>query len=456
MNAKPLVMIISMNKPIQIILIFLVTFFSWDANGQIPTPGDSTAKKYLILGGVAHVGNGEVIQNSAIAVENGILRFVKNQLIYRIDQSEYDTVIHLNGHHVYPGFIACNTTLGLNEIEAVRATRDFDDVGDYNPNVRSIVAYNTDSRIIPTVRSNGVLLGQITPRGGIISGSSSIMQFDAWNWEDATVREDDGIHLNWPPRFVKTGWWANPGETKENKKADEKVQEIYRFFEAAKAYASTPKPSNINLRFEAMKGLFEGTKTLYVHCNYAREIIKAIDLKRAFDIDNVVIVGGYDAYLVPEVLKDNNVAVILHNLHALPLRADDPIDLPYQMAGKLKALGIEVTVSMTGDMEAMNTRNLPFTAGTAVTYGMEYEEAVKLISLDAAKIIGIDETYGSLEAGKSATFFISKGDALDMKTNEIYFAMIDGRVIKLTNPQKELYKKYQRKYGVVKAENAPK
>lgn len=428
--------------------VLLLCFLGWfiSVGAQIPTPGDSTQKKILVLGGVAHIGNGDKIDNSAISIENGILRFVKNQLIYRIDQTEYDTVIHLNGQHVYPGFIACNTTLGLREIDAVRATLDYDDVGDYNPNVRSLTAFNTDSRITPTVRFNGVLLGQITPRGGIISGSSSVMHFDGWNWEDAVVKEDEGIHLNWPQRFTRKGWWAEPGGIEKNKKADERVESIYRFFAEAQAYAQTKNPKQINLRFDAMKGLFDGTKTLYIHCNYAREIIQAVDIKRHFNLDKLVIVGGYDAYLVPEVLKDNHVPVLLSRLHSLPKRPGDPVDLPYQLPAMLRDLRIEYGFDMSGDMEAMNTRNLPFTAGTAVAYGLEYEQAVEAITLAPAKMLNISKQYGSLEAGKSATFFVSYGDALDMRTNDLHFAMINGRFIKLTNPQLELYKKFKKKY----------
>ena len=114
-----------------------------------------------------------------------------------ISDAEYHDVI---GKHVYPGFILPNTTLGLADIDAVRATKDFDEVGEFNPHIRSIIAYNTDSPVIPTVRTNGVLIGQITPRGGMVSGTSSLVEFDAWNYEDALYKEDDAIHVNWPEK----------------------------------------------------------------------------------------------------------------------------------------------------------------------------------------------------------------------------------------------------------------
>ena len=84
------------------------------------------------------------------------------------------------------------------------------------------------------MRPNGVLQGQITPRGGRISGSSSIVQFDAWNWEDAIIKEDDAIHINWPRTFNRSGWWAAPGPTVPNKKYTEQVAELNNFFKKSK------------------------------------------------------------------------------------------------------------------------------------------------------------------------------------------------------------------------------
>ena len=78
-------------------------------------------------------------------------------------------------------------------------------------------------------------------------------------------------------------------------------------------------------------------------------------------------------------------------------------------------------------MERPNTRNLPFFAGSFVGNGLDYDAAIKALTINPAKILGIDKDYGSLEVGKSATFFVSKGDALDMKTNILYHAFIDGR-----------------------------
>jgi hypothetical protein len=413
---------------------------------QTPSPAGEP-RNVLILGGIAHLGNGEKMENVALSLKNGYIDFIKYQMGSRIDRSEYDTVIQLENEHIYPGFIATNTTLGLREIDAVRASLDYDDVGEYNPHVRSAIAYNTESRITPTIRFNGVLLAQVTPRGGIISGSSSIMELDGWNWEDALHTEDEGIHLNWPSQFKGGGWWAEPKPLDKNDKADERIRSIYDFFETSKAYAQDSTPQPVNLRLKAMRGLFSGNKTLYVHANRAQELMQVARFKQHFNLSNVVVVGGYDAYLVPEVLKDQKIGVILRRLHSLPVRPEDPVDLPYRIPKMLQDTGILFCLDMgTGDMEVMNQRNLPFLAGTAVAYGLEYEDAVAAISGNSAKLLGISDRVGTLENGMEATLFISKGDALDMRTNDVLVAFIQGKQIALSNPQLDLYRKYKAKY----------
>ena len=182
------------------VLYILAIFFGLGLSKTLAqeAPGGIQTKSILLLNGTAHLGTGEMINRSAIVLENGKIVKVMNALTNTINVSNYDTVIDIKDKHVYPGFIAVNSTLGLMEIGAIRATEDFEEIGTYNPNVRSIIAYNTDSKITPTIRTNGVLVAQITPRGGIVSGSSSVVHFDAWNWEDALIKEDIGIHLNWP------------------------------------------------------------------------------------------------------------------------------------------------------------------------------------------------------------------------------------------------------------------
>lgn len=421
------------------LLTFSVLLSTFYCMAQIETPAPAQTKSILLLNGIAHIGNGEVIDNSAIGFKEGKLTLVADARKIKIDFNAYDTIIKIDGKHVYPGFIAPNSTLGLVEIDAVRATRDMDETGEFTPHVRSIIAYNTDSKITTTVRSNGILMGQITPRGNYVSGTSSIVQFDAWNWEDAVYKEDDGVHLNWQNMYSR--WNGKP-----NKKYTEKINDLKEFFANALAYSKTEEQEEINLRFEAMRGVFSGEKTLFIHADFVKEITEAIDFAKDFEAKRMVIVGGYDAWRVSDMLKDNKVSVMLRRVHDLPVHEDDDVYLPYKLPKMLFDAGVLFCLENSGDMEAMGTRNLPFYAGTAASYGLDKEEALKLITLNTAKILGIDNTVGSLEGGKDATLFISTGDALDMKTNNVVAAFIQGRHIDLDNHQKKLYRKYSEKY----------
>jgi imidazolonepropionase-like amidohydrolase len=403
------------------------------------------------MNGIAHIGNDSVIQNSLIGIKDGKIVLVADATTAKMDKSAYDEIIDASGKHIYPGFIAPNSTLGLTEIESVRATNDFREVGSTLPNIRTLIAYNTDSKIIPTVRTNGILLAQITPRGGFVSGTSSIVMLNGWNWEDAAYKIDDGIHINWPRMQSRKFLDEDniyPGPYEKNKDYDKQTNNLKKLFLDAKGYNETETKEEKNLRFESMKGLFDGTQTLFIHVNNVKEIIEAVNFAKANEIKKVAIVGGKDSWMVTDLLKENNISVIVNRLHDLPDHPEDDVDLPYKLPYLLQKAGILFCLNNEGDMEAMGTRNLPFMAGTAAAYGLTKEQALRSITLNTAKILGIDKTTGSLEIGKDANLFISTGDALDMRTNNIEIAFLKGISIDLNNSQKELYEKYKKKYGI--------
>ena len=423
------------------ILIYLLCAIKLPAQNPVPAP-DQT-KRILLLNGRAHLGNGTVIENSAIGFVKGKLTLVADATTIRLDMSAYDTIMHIQGKEVYPGFIGMNTTLGINEIELVRATNDYNETGSINPSSRSIIAYNTDSKVIPTVRSNGVLLAQVTPQGGLISGTSSVVELDAWNWEDAAYKTDEGVHLNWPSMRIFKAWWAKPAEDQQ-KEIDKNLQELRLLFDDAFAYSKEKNPQVVNLHLEAMRGLFDQSRKLYVHCNFVKEIVAAVNFCKKYQVQ-LVLVGGADAWEVAPLLKENNVAVVLGRTHSLPSRDDEDVDLPYKLPYLLQQAGVSYCISVDGFWQV---RNLMFMAGTPVAYGLSREQALMSITSSPARILGIDQTAGTIEQGKDATLIISAGDALDMKTNSIEMAFIRGKQIDLDNVQTRLNKKYREKYGL--------
>lgn len=413
---------------------------------QNPTVAPAQTRSILIMNATAHIGDGSVIENAAVGFRNGVLDMVADARTIRLAANAYDETIDAAGKHVYPGFIATNSTLGLHELDAIRPANDVAETGAFKPGIRSAIAYNTDSEIIPTVRLNGVLMAQITPRGGVISGTSCVMQLDAWNWEDALIKADDGVHLNWPGVFHKH-YDKGKVSVEKVKTYDQQLREIHTFFNEARAYCGINQPAIQELRFEGLRGIFDGSQKLYVHADDAKSIQEALNFKVSQQVKEMVIVGGYDAHLVAEQLVANQVPVLLRRVHELPMYTEDDIDLPYKLPALLHAAGVSFALQNEGDMERMGARNLPFYAGTAVAYGLPYEEAVRSLTQSPAKILGIDQRCGTLEVGKDATLFISTGDALDMRTNALTHAFIQGRSIILRSKQTDLYEKYKQKYS---------
>ena len=421
----------------------MLSLFSFSSMAQVPAPGEKQKEPIAIMNAYAHLGNGEVIENSVITFEDGIITNVADATTIRMDLSKFK-VIKAEGMHVYPGLIASNTIIGLEEIAAVRASRDQSETGDLNPNVRALIAYNTDSEIIPTTRFNGVLYAQTTPRGGRISGSSSVMDLDAWNWEDAVLKNDEGIHLNWPSKLSYPRWWLGETEWRKNEDYDKQYEEVEIFFKDAVSYSAVSEPETTNLKLEAMKGLFDGSKSLYIHTDRAKEILQSIQFALEMGVKKVVLVGGDEAYYVKDFLKENDIAVILEETLRLPSRTADPVDMPYQLPSLLHKAGIKVAIGQWG--EVMQVRNLPFSVGTAAAYGLGKEEALKMATLNAAEIMGVADKIGSLEKGKVASIVISRGDILDMNSNQMEYVFIEGREVNLDAHQQRLYKKFKEKF----------
>lgn len=427
----------------RIILTYLTALSCTAAMAQETIyPAPPQGKTVYLINGVVHAGNGQVFQTGSLVFSNGKITAVGNNLPAPAADG---IIVDLHGKHVYPGVIAPLSSLGLTEVEAVRSTNDFSEVGEINPSVRSLVAYNTDSKVINTLRSNGILLAQVTPEGGMIPGSSSVVQLDAWNWEDAAYKKDGAIHFYMPSLLPPPSLPGRFPITKDRaEEFAEKTGKVRAFLSEAKAYYQEDKHSAVNLKFEAVRKLFTKEQKLFVHCNLVKEMLVAVDFAKEFGID-VVIAGGADSWIIADVLKQNNIAVVLGQPHSLPVTADDDVDQPYKTAAQLQQAGVLFCLSNEGFWQQ---RNLPFEAGTASAYGLSKEEALTAVTLNAAKILGIDKTTGSLETGKDANIVISTGDLLDMRSSVVTQAFIQGREVNLDNKHKQLYERYKYKYGL--------
>ena len=413
-------------------------------------PAEKQKAPIVITNATIHKGNGEVVENASIVIVDGKITAVGKN----VSVPGGAEMVDAKGKQVYPGIILPASSLGLIEISAVRATSDVREMGDMNPNVRSIVAYNTDSKVINTLRSNGILAANIVPQGTFLAGSSSVVQLDAWTWTDASLKTDAGMHLYMPtlmarPSFGRGGGGTpggpNAGQTQTDpvKEGLEQLEKLKAFFREAKAYNAVAKHDETNLKYESVKNLFTKTQKFYVHGNTVKQMLAALDFVQEFGFD-VVIVGGSESWKIADLLKKHNMSVILQQMHSLPTSTDDDVDQPYKTAAMLQKAGVLFAIS--DDDAQTRGRNIAFNAGTAATYGLTKEEALAAITLNAARIIGVADHTGSIEVGKDANIIISSGDILDMSTNNITDAFIQGRKINLDDKQKQLNERYEEKY----------
>lgn len=434
-----------MKKIIYTLLVLGITCTAWAQENVYPA--QKQEGPVFIQNGTVHVGNGQVLNNASVEIRDGKITAVGSNL----SAPGGATIIDAKGKHVYPGLILSSSNLGLIEVNSVRATVDATEIGEFNSSIRALVAYNTDSKVINTLKSNGIIHANIVPAGGTISGSSSVVQLDAWNWEDAAYATDNGMHMNMPALYSRPNRFAaflgGPQGPQQDpiKRGLEQIEEIKVFFREAKAYHAQPQHASKNLKFEAVSGLFSKKQKLYIHCDVVREILAAIDFKNEFGFD-IVLMGASESYQVADLLKKNEIPVILSQMHALPTLADDGVDQPYALPAQLQKAGVLFAIN---DEDGQHRgKNLPFNAGTAVAYGLSKEQALSAITLNAATILGIGDRTGSIERGKDGNVVISEGDILDMRSSNISLVMIQGRIVSLNDKHKQLYERYKHKYGL--------
>lgn len=405
-------------------------------------PGRAQTKPIALINGTVHTVSAGTLQKATVVFDRGRIVAVGANAVVPADAR----VVDCTGKHIYPGFIASTTTLGLTELDAVRATRDMAEVGDVNPNARAETAYNPDSELITTVRSNGVLLANVVPDGGMVAGMSSLMRLDGWTREDIAVQPRSAMVLHWPAMNVVTAWWMKKSPEEQKKAIDENVRAITDLFREARAY-SVAQRNNVDtnrrdIRYEAMRAVFEQDLPVLVFASTRLQMEAAIELKHTFNL-RLIIAGATEAPLMLGVLQREKVGILLARVHSLPAHDEDGYDDPYTLPSKLVAANIPFAITDGGSWQQ---RNLAFNAGTAVAYGLTEADAEKAITLWPAQIFGIDGQYGSLDLGKSATLFVSTGNALDARSQNVELAFIDGKEVDLDNRQTRLSKKYRERY----------
>lgn len=400
-----------------------------------------------IVGATVHPVSGPAIENGVVVFSDGKLTRIAASGT-PVDDVE---VIRADGKHIYPGLIGAVTQLGLSEFRSVRSMRDIEEVGNVTPEVRPVIAVNPDSTLIPVTRSAGVLTAGLMPGGGLVPGKVSVIRLDGWTTEDMTVEADAGLVVNWPAMRTFTASWMSRPEDEQWREIRRRLSTLDEVFEMATSYArarSADPGTGVDVRWEAMRGVFaaEGgagpQRPVFIQAQDYDQIRAAVVWAKGKGL-RPVIVGGREAPLCAELLKAENVPVIVQGTHSMPRRADSDYDEPFRLPARLEAAGVKWC--MASGQDTAHERNLPNQVATAVAYGLDHEAGLRSITLSAAEVLGIADRLGSLEEGKSATLIVTDGDVLEVMTR-VEMAWIDGRRIDLSNKQTQLAEKYREKY----------
>jgi imidazolonepropionase-like amidohydrolase len=434
-----------MRRPNMLILqILILAITVAQASDQIPAPKQD--HPIVLTGGTIHTVSGSVIEGGQILFDNGKIVAVGA----RVDIPRGAETIDITGKQVYPAFIAAESILGLMEILRFQSSVDVEETGSINPNVRTERAYNPESEHIPIVRSNGIGLAHVVPEGGLLSGTSAVMMLDGWTWEDALLKDQVGVWLSWPEMKVVGDHWQGKTREKQEEEIQEQLEHLDEVFDAAEAYYRSKTGGNANLksdlRWESLEAVITRRIPLFIRAEHARQIISAVNWASRRNY-KMVLVGGTDAWLVPEVLKEHKIPVMVGTPNAEPTRRWEGYDTRYALPYRLYEAGISFCLTPKGgnseDHDVL--RNLPFEAGAAVAFGLPREEAVKAITQSAARILGIDHRVGSLDPGKDATLLVVEGDPLEI-TSRLDLLFIQGRQVDLGNKHTGLYEKYRERY----------
>lgn len=392
------------------------------------------------------VANG-VIENGTIVFADGKITAVGRDVAIPANAQRID----VSGKEIYPGLVGANSQMGLFEIGGFDVTIDLRELGDFNPNARTHIAFNPETRHLGPTRSNGVLVTVSAPQGGTVSGLASAMQLDGWTWEEMTLAPEVGLIVNWPSmggggRFGG-GFFQQQGNNGGNAQSryDEAVDRLRNYFAEARGYRKARQAAadrhETDSRLEAMIPVLEGRIPVLVNANDLRQIQDAVTWAEQEGV-KMVLLGGRDAGYVADLLARRQIPVVISTVLDAPGRDWEGYDHVYSLPARLHRAGVRFAIA--GGSSAAYAYRLPYEAGAAISFGLPEDEALKAVTLYPAQFLGFADRVGSLEVGKDATLLITTGNPLEYATI-IEQAYVQGREIDMDDQQRKFFEKYEEK-----------
>ena len=409
------------------------------------------ADTVLYRAAAIHTADKGTILNGQMIVTDGIIEAVGQNL----RTTRQTITVDLGKLQLYPGLIAATTSLGLTEINAVRATQDTTEVGEFTPDVEAWVSVNPDSELIPVARANGFTHVLVAPMGGTITGTSGLIKTAGWGAEDMTIKPRAALHLWWPVMKLNTRpkeSLRDPSKYKSSKEQakqrDQKLKKIDAFFDEAEAYAKARATGLAAFKkipaWEGMLGALSGKQPIMIHANELRQIKTAVAWAKRREY-RMILAASRDAWRVADLLAKEKIPVVFDNVFTLPQHDTDTHDVHFRAAGILDKAGVKVAHSVDmGAWGASEVRNIIYSASRSMAYGLPHEAALKSITLHPAEMLGVNDLLGSLSPKKEATFIAVDGDLFDIRSN-VKRMWIEGKEVELKSRHTRLYDKYRKR-----------
>jgi imidazolonepropionase-like amidohydrolase len=360
------------------------------------------------------------------------------------------TVIDAAGLTVYPGMMDAGTSMGLSEIpQGANATVDIAEAGSFNPNAQAVWAINPHSAHVGVTRVVGITHVLSSPTGGLVSGQSALVNLAGFTVPEMTVIARAALAINLPREGFRGGGGGGFFQQQEQDTADARrtrerqmdslraiLRDAEAYGKAIEAYEkdrSLPRPER-DVVLAALVPAVRGQMPVLFRAERAAEIRAALDFAKEMKLQPIIL-GGRDAWQVTDLLKQSQVPVVLTGVMSLPAREDDPYDANYSAPAKLAQAGVVFAIA-SGD-EGAEARNLPYVAGMAAAFGLPRDKALEAVTLAPARILGVSDRFGSIEAGKVANLVVTDGDLLEARTKTRHL-FIDGRPVPLDTKHTEL------------------
>ena len=393
-----------------------------------------------ITNGKVYPVSGPPISNGTVLIRDGVIVAVGTNVSIPAGAQRIDA----NGKIVTPGLINSLTEVGVIEIAQVRDTNDAAAKGSNNiaASFRIWDGLNPSSSLFAPTRNEGVTTVIVAPRGGLISGQAAAIDLANGHVSDVLRRGPVAM-------IAQMSSAAGAGTTARG----ELIGKLRALLDDVKYYAShrgdydraqTRTLGATNTDLEALIPVVEGNLPLIIDADSMAEIDAALALARDYKLQ-IMISGGAEAWLTADRLAATHVPVLTGAMNNIP-GSFATLNQRQENAALLRRAGVRVALVGNGDGDEshFNARNIKYEAGSAVAYGMNYDDALRSITLTPAELFGLSDRIGSLQAGRDANVVVWSGDPFEF-SSQAEHVFIHGREVKEPSRQDLLIDRYKPK-----------